>query len=90
VKTDKTKLFWLFHDKAYSMAGSGTVEENKEDWQAYLKNLGLEIVFTPDGLLPFHSPHFVHVPDPWHSPGREYHIQVPRETALRILAIGLP
>lgn len=91
MKTDKNKLFWVFHEKAHYLAGlRETVEENRADWEAYLKGVGCRIVMTPGGLLPIRSPHLVHVVDPWESPGREWHIQVPKDVALRILAIGLP
>jgi hypothetical protein len=89
VKTDKKKLFEVFWEKAYSMAGDSEVE-NRARWEKYLESVGCRIVATPGGLLPFHSPGFLHLVDPFDVPSREHHIQIPKETALRILAIGLP
>lgn len=72
---------------------SPNMRELRRRWESYLDSLGCRLVYTPNGLLPFKSPHQVHIKDPG-SPkmlySRDWHIQMPKSLADRILAIGLP
>lgn len=91
MKTDKTKLFEAFWHKAYSMAGGlRGADETRIRWEQYLESVGCRVVSTPNGLLPLRDPNILHVIDPFSAPKKDWHIQVPREIALKILAIGLP
>jgi hypothetical protein len=62
-----------------------------ERWESYLDSVGCRMVRTPEGMLPVKGPNVVHVHDPMFPlDNKEWHIQMPRELAERILALGLP
>jgi len=93
MKTDKSKLAQAFGVKLadiYLKHDLTEVRSAEREWLEYLEDLGCLMVMTPAGMLPFHSPNFVHIVDPGSSRDRDYHIQIPKAVADRILAIGLP
>jgi hypothetical protein len=84
MKTDKRKLFGIFRARAENFESSEVV-----DWQNYIREVGCRSVMTPHGMLPFRKPNFIHILDPWHM-DKNFHIQVPKVLAERILVLGLP
>lgn len=103
MKTDKKKLlriFWVKWDSHVLKWVAEPERSLKHSWLGYLQSLGCDIVATPNGLLPFRRPDFVHIQDPStakqlvavgpHSFQPAYHIQIPKHIALKILSIGLP
>jgi hypothetical protein len=95
MRTDKKKLLRAFQEKFLKVLqledwGPETEPMLRQTWQDYLKSVGCEVVKTPNGMLPFHSPNFIHLLDPANLADKDWHIQVPRHLAIKILAIGLP
>jgi hypothetical protein len=97
MRTDKRKLEELFIFKLFDLF-PGLKKLESEAWEAYIKGIGCRLVHTPDGMLPTRSPNIVHIEDPGSVKidedgcrvKAEWHIQIPRETALKILTLGLP
>lgn len=89
MRTDKRKLEELFILKLFDLFPRSKTwgERESETWDEYLKGVGCRLVHTPGGLLPKRSPKTVHVKDPGNM---DFHIQMTRETALKILTLGLP
>jgi hypothetical protein len=89
MRTDKRRLEGLFILKLFDLFPHSKMWGKRESdaWDDYLKGVGCRLVHTPDGLLPTRSPKTVHVKDPGNM---DFHIQMTRETALKILALGLP
>jgi hypothetical protein len=93
MRTDKSKLAQAFAAKfadIYLKLGPESNRALEREWLEYVESLGCLMVMTPNGMLPFHHPNFVHIVDPGTNPDRDYHIQIPKALAERILAIGLP
>lgn len=93
MKIDKRKLFRIFSEKTEKMQEKSSHPMSicaRQEWMDYVIGLGCEIVKTPGGMLPFHSPHFIHIVDPHEIPDKAWHIQIPKNLALKILTIGLP
>lgn len=105
MRTDKKKLLKIFFDRFTKLLqqedwGTDSEIRLRQTWLDYVKNLGCDIVMTPNGLLPFRNPNFVHIQDPAtigelykigpNSYSNHYHIQIPKHLALNILSIGLP
>jgi hypothetical protein len=89
MRTDKKKLEELLILKLFDLFKDSKSwgEGESEAWEGYMKGVGCRLVHTPDGLLPTRSPNLIHVRDPGNF---GFHVQIPRETALKILTLGLP
>jgi len=93
MRIDKFKLSVAFSVKfadIWTKHGLNEVRAAEREWLEYVESLGCLMVMTPGGMLPFHSPNFVHIADPGTNDDGSYHIQIPRAVAERILVIGLP
>jgi len=89
MRIDKTKLGHIFALKLFDIfrdAKSWGAKESKT-WHDYLKGAGCRLVYTPNGMLPTRSQKVVHLKDPG---SVDWRIQMDRDTALKILALGLP